>query len=124
MTCSTVTHPIRNHPARVFRDLVSSWHQDAASDRVDVLAAELVSCVADAKDSLCLGLIEKAAVSRLYGLVFLLDGYGVLLRQRYREQGDGVFVFLDRKQACESEFAGAVVNEIVTEPDYVLPRAA
>ena len=111
-----------NYPARVFRDLTGAFQQDAAGDRVDVLAAELASCVADARGSLCVGLVHKEVVPKLFGLVFLLDGYGLLLRQRYREQGDGVFVFLERKTAAESEFAGSVVVERFA--DVALPRAA
>ena len=117
----TLEMPV-NQPARVFRDLTSAFQQDAAGERVDVLAAELASCVADARGSLCVGLIHKEVVPKLFGLVFLLDGYGLLLRQRYREQGDGVFVFLDRKNVAESEFAGAVVLERFV--DVALPRAA
>ena len=123
-------HP-GNHPARVFRDLTSSFQQDAGGERVDALAAELASCVAAARGSLCLGLVYKETVPKLYGLVFLLDGYGLLLRQRYREQGDGVFVFLDRKGDVASEFAGSVVVERVVErgvperfADVALPWAA
>ncbi|CAN5878692.1 hypothetical protein BH24DEI2_BH24DEI2_16920 [soil metagenome] len=106
----------------MFRDLTSSFQQDAAGERVDVLAAELASCVADAPGSLCLGLVHKETVPKLYGLVFLLNGYGLVLRQRYREQGDGVLVFLDRKGDAVSEFAGSVVVERFA--DVALPRAA
>lgn len=114
--------PTGNQPARVFRHLTSSFQQDAAAERVDVLAAELASCVADAQGSLCLGLVHKETVPKLYGLVFLLDGYGLVLRQRYREQGDGVFVFLDRKGDARSEFADSTVHERFA--DVALPRAA
>ena len=111
-----------NYPASVFRSLLSSWHRDAASERVDSLSAELAACVADARGSLCLGLVEKETLPRLYGLVYLLDSFGVVLRQRYREQGDAVYVFLDRKAEAVSEFAGTVVNERFAE--VALPRAA
>ena len=123
MHSATSNTPVTgNHPARVFRDLTSSFQQDAAGERVDILAAELASCVAEARGSLCLGLIHKETVPKLYGLVFLLDGYGLVLRQRYREQGDGVFVFLDRKGDVRSEFADSVVHERFA--DVALPRAA
>ena len=123
-------YPAGNHSARVFRDLASAFQRDAAAERIDVLAAELASCVADAPGSLCLGLVHKETVPKLYGLVFLLDGYGLVLRQRYREQGDGVFVFLDRKGDAVSEFVGSVVVERIVErvverfADVALPRAA
>ena len=110
-----------NYPAHVFRDLMSTWQVDAAGDRVDVLAAELSACLSE-RSTACLGLVEKETVSKLHGLVFLLDGYDLVLRQRYREQGDGVFVFVDRKEAALSEFAGTSVRERFT--DYRLPRAA
>jgi len=111
-----------NYPARIFRDLTSTWHQDAANERVDRLAAELAAQMADKKGSLCLGLVQKEAIATFHGLVFLLDSFGLMLRQRYREQGDGVFVFLDRKEGVESEFAGAVVHERFAAME--LPRAA
>ena len=111
-----------NYPARVFRDLTSGFQADAAGERVDVLAAELAACMAEARGSLCLGLVHKETVPKMFGLVFLLDGYGLLLRQRYREQGDGVFVFLDRKKPVQSEFVGNVVRERFA--DVALPRAA
>lgn len=111
-----------NYPARIFRDLTSTWHMDAASERVDRLAAELAACIADKKGSMCLGLVQKEALSSFHGLVFLLDSFGLMLRQRYREHGDGVFVFLDRKEGCESEFAGNVVVERFAAAE--LPRAA
>lgn len=110
-----------NQPARIFRDLMSHWHRDAVSERVDVLAAELAAHVATASGALCLGLLHKEAVPRLFGLVFLLDGYGLLLRQRYRERGDGVYVFLERQEARQSDFVGAV-SEI--RLPYALPQAA
>lgn len=105
-----VSYP-ENPAARVFRNLLGSWHRDAADERVDVLAAELAACVAAARGPLCLGLLRKDVVPRLFGLTFLLDGYGLLLRQRYRQQGDGVFVFLERKHGCQHEYAGATVRE-------------
>ncbi len=110
-----------NHPARVFRDLVSTWHHDATSDRIDILAAELASSAALSGGALCLGLLHKDAVPKLFGPIFFLDGYGLLLRQRYRQQGDGVFVFLERKAAATSEFVGSVAE---TRLPYRLPQAA
>ena len=35
-----------NYPACVFRDLSSAWHLDAASENVDILAAELAAQIA------------------------------------------------------------------------------
>lgn len=98
-----------NYPARIFRGLSSVWQRDAASERIDILAAELTSCVA-AQGTLCLGLIRAEAVPKYYGLVYLLDSYGVTLRKRHRKEG-GVLVFAEVKQEVASEFAGAVVFE-------------
>ncbi|MCA9836356.1 MAG: hypothetical protein KC422_05555 [Trueperaceae bacterium] len=113
-----------NYPARVFRDLLSTWHFDVTSDRIESLAAELTSQVAASQSSLCLGLLEKEALPKLFGLTFLLDGYGLILRQRYREQGDGIFVFADIKQESQSEFNGNSVFERLLEPAYEFPQAA
>ena len=102
-----------NYPARVFRDLSSTWQQDAANERIDILAAELTSCVA-VGGTLCLGVIHTEAVPKFFGLVYLLDGYGILLRKRHRKEG-GVLVFAEIKQAIESEFVGAAVYERTLE---------
>jgi hypothetical protein len=118
------SHPANhavNHAAATFRTLLSAWHQDAADERVDALAAELAAAVAPSPAPLCLGLIHKEVVPRLFGLVFLLDGYGLLLRQRYRQQGDGVFVFLERRPEAAHEFAGATVLARRATPDTQTP---
>ena len=103
-----------NYPARIFRDLSSVWQRDAANGRVDSLAAELTACVA-AQGALCLGVIRAEAVPKYYGLVYLLDSYGILLRKRHRKEG-GVLVFAEVKQEVASEFAGAVVFERTLAP--------
>lgn len=120
-----------NYPARIFRDLASTWNRDAADERVDILASELASYAARTNTSLCLGLIAQDAVPKFYGLVYLLDTYGLMLRKRYRQNGDAVFVFVETKQAAHPhEYAGAVVNELAspeTNPVLTvkaLPRAA
>ena len=107
-----------NYPVRVFRDLSSVWQQDAASDRVDLLAAELTSCVA-AQGTLCLGLIRAEAVPKFFGLVYFLDSYGILLRKRHRQEG-GVLVFAEVKQPVVSEFTGALVFERTLERPEIL----
>jgi hypothetical protein len=33
----------------------------------------------------------------LFGLVYFLDLHGLRLRQRYREQRDGAFIYVERK---------------------------
>ena len=109
-----------NYPARIFRDLSSTWQQDAASERIDILAAELTACVA-AGETLCLGLIQADAAPKFFGLVYLLDTYGVLLRKRHRKEG-GVLVFAEVKQDVESEFVGAVVFERTLERLQTLPH--
>jgi hypothetical protein len=100
-----------NEVAGNFRNLFSSWHEDAAGERVAALAAELAANVAAASAPVCVGLYRKDIVPRLFGLVFLLDGYGLTLRQRYRQQGDGVFVFLEHRAEAAHELAGARVRE-------------
>ena len=111
-----------NYPARIFRDLSSVWQRDAASERVDALAAELTACAA-AQGTLCLGLIRAEAVPKYFGLVYFLDSYGILLRKRHRREG-GVLVFAEVKQEVESEFAGAVVFERALTPSESVPTAA
>ena len=74
-----------NYPARLFRDLLSTWHNDCASHRVDSLAAELAARAGRADAAVCLGLIQKEAIASLFGLTYLLDSYGLVLRQRYRQ---------------------------------------
>ena len=108
-----------NYPAYVFRDLSSAWQRDAADERVDILAAELTVCVA-VQGTLCVGLIHTEAVSRFFGLVYLMDGYGILLRKRHRKEG-GVLVFAEIKQDVASEFAGAAVFERALEPARAVP---
>lgn len=113
-----------NYPAQVFRDLFSTWHHDVMSERIECLAAELSSEVVNAKTSLCLGLIAKESLPKLFGLTYLLDSYGLILRQRYRQQGDGIFVFVELKQECSSEFEGNKVIERLSEPAYAYAQAA
>lgn len=113
-----------NHPVSTFRALSSAFQHDAASSTVDTLAAELAAQVGRESHALLLGLVRRDAVRKFYGLVYLLDGYGLTLRQRHRERGDGVFVYAERKAAAVSEFEGAAVVERVTEIPYVFPQAA
>jgi hypothetical protein len=114
-----------NHPVSTFRALSSAFQQDAASFEVETLAADLAARVGSSRHPLCIGLVRKDAVRKFYGLVYLLDGYGLTLRQRHREGGEGVFVYAERKEAAPSEFAGATVY-VRREPVYtpVLAQAA
>jgi len=115
-----------NHPVSTFRALSSAFQHDAASAEVDILAADLSARVGSSAHPLCLGLIRKEAVRKFYGLVYLLDGYGLTLRQRHREGGEGVFIYAERKPEVPSEFAGAVVQARRDAPVYTpaLARAA
>lgn len=101
-----------NYPARVFRALHGAWNQDASGERVDQLAAELAACAAACQGVICLGLVRKEAVPSFFGLVYLLDGYGLLLRKRYRSDGATAFVYLSVSEGAPSEFAGTVVREL------------
>lgn len=112
-----------NKTAQVFRDLLSNWQQDAASPQIDTFAAELVAHVAK-NGSTCVGLMHVSSIPKLFGLIYFLDGYGLLLRQRYRDQRDGIFVYIDRKQETMSEFAGSVVNERQTVQEPAWPEFA
>ena len=117
-----------HHPVSTFRALSSAFQHDAAGQTVDILAAELAAQVGRERHPLLIGLVHRDAVRKFYGLVYLLDGYGLTLRQRHRQQGDGVFVYAERKGDAYAEFDGAVVLERVTEPateaPYVFPQAA
>ncbi len=108
-----------NHPVSTFRALSSAFQQDAVSDEVDLLAADFAAQVGRGRHPLCVGLVHKEAVRKLYGLVYLLDGYGLTLRQRHREGGEGVFVYAERKAEAFSEFADAVVSERRVATDFV-----
>lgn len=112
-----------NHPVSTFRALSSAFQHDAASADVDLWAADLAARVGANPYPLCVGLIHRDAVRKFYGLVYLLDGYGLTLRQRHRAGGEGVFVYAERKVNAPSEFEDAVVTETVTEP-YAFPQAA
>lgn len=107
-----------NHPVSTFRALSSAFQHDAAGAEVDTLAADLAARVGSSRHPLCLGLVRKDAVRKFYGLVYLLDGYGLTLRQRHREGGEGVFVYAERKADVPSEFAGAVVAAHRAAPVY------
>lgn len=110
-----------NHPVSTFRALSSAFQHDAAGSEVDLLAADLAARVGSSRHPLCVGLVHKDAVRKFYGLVYLLDGYGLTLRQRHREGGEGVFVYAERKEAAPSEFAGAVVHARHETPAYETP---
>lgn len=117
-----------NEAARLFRTLSHAFNRDAADHRVDALAADLAALVARSEAPLCLGLLRKEAVPRYYGLVFVLDAYGLVLRQRYRADGASAFVYVERKRAAASEFAGTVVRARRASPPATatpaLPNAA
>jgi hypothetical protein len=104
------TTGLENRCAQLFRQLTYAWYADAASDRVEVLAAELAAASAMQPESVCLGLMRPEAIPRLFGLVFFLDGYGLTLRQRYRTTKDGVYIFLDRRGVTKSDFSGVTIR--------------
>jgi hypothetical protein len=67
--------------------------------------------------------MQVSSIPKLFGLIYFLDGYGLLLRQRYREQRDGIFVYVDRKHEVVSEFAGSVVQERTTPSEHDVAAA-
>lgn len=112
-----------NHPARTFQDFMSAWHQGAGDEGIDVLAAEFAAQVAASGGLACVGLVRSEAVRRLFGPACFLDGYGLILRQRYSQDRRVAFVFAEvQAPRTASEYAGAVVTE---RPRYgELERAA
>ncbi len=108
-----------NNAATLFRDLLTTWQHDASSERVETLAAELSSQITTSDTSLCVGLMNTHSIPSLFGLIYFLDGYGLLLRQRYRQQRDGVFIYIDRKTENPNEFIGNKVQERVFETVYL-----
>lgn len=106
-----------NHPARLLSQMLSTWHQDTTAPHLEALAAELTTEAVNTKGSLCVGLFKKDFQPRLFGLAYFLDSYGLIMRQRFRKQGDGFFVFIDLKpESKESEFKGNTVTEQKLEP--------
>ena len=99
-----------NRPAHLFRTLAHAFNRDAADPAVDALAAELAACAARSGAPLLLGLLRPEAVPRYFNLVFVLDGYGLTLRQRYRRDGDAAWLYLEPKGRPVSEFAGTAVR--------------
>ncbi len=93
-----------------FQVLTAAWHQDAAGDHVEILAADFAAKLAAAGQS-CGGLARVDAVRRFYGLACFLATFGVTLRWRYRSGKDAVFLFaeIQLKQSCEH--VGATVRE-------------
>jgi predicted metal-binding protein len=108
-----------NNAATIFRDLLNTWQHDASSEHIESLAAELSSCVASTDTSLCVALMNTQSIPSLFGLIYFLDGYGLLLRQRYRQKRDGVFIYVDRKVEVAHEFTGSYVQERALEPVYL-----
>lgn|GEM_PF-6876930 len=102
--------PLANQPARLFQALYSTWHYQAASEQVDQLAAELAARVARASAPLCLAVVYRREIASFFGLVYLLDTFGLTLRKRYRHDGDSAFIFIERRAEAPSEFSGAVVR--------------
>lgn len=103
-----------NRAARTFEQLEQLFHVDASSPQVEVLAADLAAQAAHGRR--LIDIRPKTSVCKLYGLVFLLDGYGLILSQKYRKHDDQVYVWLELKRNNVSEFAGAVVVEKSVEP--------
>lgn len=105
-----------NQPARIFHLLMAAWHQDAGHEAIDVLAADVAAAVGASGGLACVGLVRSDAVRRLFGLACFLDGYGLILRQRYIKDRTFAFVYVEvQTSKPESEYAGAVVTEVATE---------
>lgn len=78
--------------------------------RCDGYAADLAARVGR-EGPARVALLRKDAVPQLFGLTFFLDAYGVSLRQRYRQQGDGVFIWLEAAAERGSQFEGRVLEK-------------
>ena len=102
---------MHNAIAITFRELVSAFSHDAASNRVDVLAADFAAQVAAPTYEPCLGLFRPELLARYWGVIYLLDLSGVELRRKPRPAGDGVFLYARVSAPRPSEFSGAVVVE-------------
>lgn len=94
-------------PAHLFWKLMYAWSRDCADMSADIYAADLAALVGR-EGRTCVALLKKDAVPSLFGLTFFLDGYGLALRQRYRQQGDGVFIWLEPQEERASQFVGTV----------------
>ncbi len=101
---------LSNTPALLFAQLVSAWHADASSERVDQLAADLAARVASSGGLACVGLVRSDTVRRFFGLACFLDRYDLAIRQRYVKDRRCAFVFAEvQTQQPPSEYEGAKV---------------
>lgn len=94
-------------PAALFRALRAAWDSDSADMRCDAYAADLAAQVA-ADGPARVALLKSSVMPQLFGLVFFLDAYGLRLVPRYRQQGDGVFIWLEPQGERVSQFVGTV----------------
>lgn len=106
----------RNKGSLIFRQLYSEWQRNAASPQIDALASDLQAEVV-VSGSTCVGLMSTNSIPKLFGLIYFLDGHSLVLRQRYRELRDGVFIYVDLKSEVKSEFEGNLVVERNKEPE-------
>ncbi len=100
-----------NTPAVLFHHLVTTWHHDVTSDRVDQLAADLAAHTAAGGGLALVGLVRSDAVRRLFNLACYLNTYGLTLRQRYIRDRSYAFVYAEIEQPQPSPYVGAVVIE-------------
>lgn len=106
-------------PPQLFRALLSVWRINPTNPSVDLYARELIAHLADQKH-LCLGIIRRDALPKLFGLVYYIERYGVTLSSTYR-QDDTITLYLTRPRILRQDYAKSVVVEQVTTKRLELP---
>lgn len=85
-----------NKAAQHFRQLLAAWNNDQGP-QADEAAAGLAQEVYSAGHPLCVGLFKTELLPRLLGVnYYLLSGHKIWLTQRYRQRGDGIYIFIDK----------------------------
>ena len=89
-----MNHTANNRPAQLFRALHASFNVDPASGDTNIHAANLSAELAHHPKGAAVCLLEPTVIPRYFGVVCLLEFFGVRVQKRVL--GDGVMVFLGR----------------------------